>query len=198
MAPFKPNDPSVPPGQTLTTGFPVLHVGDVPRFDAAAWRLRFYGLVDAPYELTWDELRAEPSVEWHGDIHCVTRWSKKDTTWRGVPFKRLVERARPRGDARFVVQHARNAYTTNLPLDAMLDDDVLVAYEFDGRPLEPVHGGPVRMLVPKRYFWKSAKWIDAFEFLAEDSLGFWEKRGYHNVGDPWREERYADLPAWFG
>ncbi len=196
MAPFKPNDPRVPPGQTLTTRFPVLHVGDVPHIDMAAWRLRFYGLVDEPYELTLDDVLAEPSVTWYGDIHCVTRWSKNDTAWRGVPFKRLVERARPRGDARFVVQHAPNAYTTNMPLNALLDDDVLVAYEFDGRPLEPVHGGPVRMLVPKRYFWKSAKWIDGFEFLAEDRLGFWEKRGYHNDGDPWREERYSDLPSW--
>lgn len=198
MSLFKPKDPSIPPGQTLTKGFPVLHVGDIPRFDPATWRLRFFGLVENPYELTWDELRAEPTVEWRGDIHCVTRWSKKDTIWRGVPFKRLVERARPKAEAKFVLQHAENAYTTNLPLEAMLGDDVLVAYEFDGQALEPIHGGPVRMFVPKLYFWKSAKWLHGLEFLPEDRPGFWETRGYHNDADPWREERYADLPKWFG
>ena len=195
---FKTKDPSVPPGQSVASGFPVLHVGEVPRFDPATWRLRFYGLCENPYELTWDELRAEPTEEWRGDIHCVTRWTKKATIWRGVPFKRLVERARPEPEAKFVMQYAKNAYSTNLPLAAMLDDDVLVAYEFDGSALEPIHGGPVRMLVPKLYFWKSAKWIDGFEFMAEDRPGFWEKRGYHNQGDPWKEERYSDLPSWFG
>ena len=159
---FKQKDPSVPPGQTVTAGFPVLHVGDVPRFDPATWRLRLFGAVRAPYELTYDELRALPSVEWRGDIHCVTRWSKKDTTWRGVPFRALVARAEPLPEARFVVQHAASDYTTNLPLEAMLGDDVLVAYEFDGAPLEPIHGGPVRSLVPKLYFCKSAKWMRGF------------------------------------
>lgn len=195
---FKQKDPTIPPGQTLASGFPVLHVGDVPAFDPHTWRLRFYGLVDAPFELTYDQLRALPSTEWRGDIHCVTRWSKKDTIWRGVPFKTLVERAQPRADAKFVIQHARNDYTTNLPLDAMLGDEVLIAYEYDGSALEPIHGGPVRMLVPKLYFWKSAKWIDGIEFAAQDRPGFWEMRGYHNDADPWKEERYAGIPAWFG
>jgi len=176
----------------------VLHVGDVPRFDPKTWRLRFFGDCENPYELSWDELRAEPSAEWRGDIHCVTRWSKKDTLWRGASFKRLVERAKPRATAKFVVQHADNDYTTNLPLDAMLGDDVLVAYEFDGQNLEPIHGGPVRMLVPKLYFWKSAKWVNGIEFLENDRKGFWEVRGYHNDADPWQEQRYSDLPSWFG
>ncbi len=194
---FKQKDPSVPPGQTVTAGFPILHVGDVPRFDPVSWRLRFFGLVEQPYEMTWDELRREPAQEWRGDIHCVTRWSKKDTVWRGVPFKRLLERASPASGAKFVVQHADNDYTANLPLDAMMGDDVLLAYEFDGRALEPVHGGPVRMLVPKLYFWKSAKWIRGFEILDHDRKGFWEMRGYHNDADPWQEQRYSDLPSWF-
>lgn len=194
----KQRDPTVPPGQTVTAGFPILHVGDVPAFDPATWRLRFTGLVEHPFELTWDELRAEPAAEWRGDIHCVTRWTKKDTRWRGVPFRRLVERAKPLPSVTHVVQHADNDYTTNLPLAALFGDDVLVAYEFDGEPLEPIHGGPVRMLVPKLYFWKSAKWIKGIEFLDHDERGFWEVRGYHNDGDPWKEERYADLPAWFG
>jgi DMSO/TMAO reductase YedYZ molybdopterin-dependent catalytic subunit len=195
---FKTKDPTIPPGQSLATGFPVLHVGDVPTFDPATWRLRFFGLCENPYELTWDQLRAEPAVEWRGDIHCVTRWSKKDTLWRGVPFRRLVERAKPAPSVSHVVQHADNDYTTNLPLAAMLGDDCLVAYEFDGAPLEPIHGGPVRMLVPKLYFWKSAKWIKGIEFLDHDEKGFWEVRGYNNDADPWKEERYSDLPSWFG
>jgi DMSO/TMAO reductase YedYZ molybdopterin-dependent catalytic subunit len=195
---FKTKDPTIPPGQSLATGFPVLHVGDVPTFDPATWRLRFFGLCENPYELTWDQLRAEPAVEWRGDIHCVTRWSKKDTLWRGVPFRRLVERAKPAPSVTHVVQHADNDYTTNLPLAAMLGDDCLVAYEFDGAPLEPIHGGPVRMLVPKLYFWKSAKWIKGIEFLDHDEKGFWEVRGYNNDADPWKEERYSDLPSWFG
>jgi DMSO/TMAO reductase YedYZ molybdopterin-dependent catalytic subunit len=195
---FKTKDPTIPPGQTLASGFPVLHVGDVPRFDPATWRMRFFGLVENPFELTWEQLRAEPMVEWRGDIHCVTRWSKKDTVWRGVPFKSLVERARPKPRVTHVVQHAENEYTTNLPLEAMLGDDVLVATEFDGQPLEPIHGGPVRMLVPKLYFWKSAKWVNGIEFLDRDQKGFWEVRGYHNDADPWKEQRYSDLPSWFG
>jgi DMSO/TMAO reductase YedYZ molybdopterin-dependent catalytic subunit len=148
--------------------------------------------------MSFDELRALPSTEWRGDIHCVTRWSKKNTIWRGVRFGDLVERAQPKPEVTHVVQHADNAYTTNLPLNAMLGDDCLVAYEFDGQALEPIHGGPVRMLVPKLYFWKSAKWINGLEFLDHDVKGFWETRGYNNDADPWKEERYADLPAWFG
>jgi DMSO/TMAO reductase YedYZ molybdopterin-dependent catalytic subunit len=195
---FKQKDPTIPPGQSLATGFPVLHVGSVPEFDRQTWRLKFYGACDEPFELSFDELRALPSAEYRGDIHCVTRWTKKDTIWRGAPFKALVERAKPHADATFVIQHAPGGYSTNLPLAKMLDDDVLIAYEYDGTALEPIHGGPVRTLVPKLYFWKSAKWVDGIEFSREDVPGFWEKRGYHNEGDPWKEERYADLPAWFG
>jgi DMSO/TMAO reductase YedYZ molybdopterin-dependent catalytic subunit len=195
---FKPKDSSLPPGQAIATGFPVLHVGDVPRFDRATWRLRFFGAVENPYEMTFDELRALPSTEWRGDIHCVTRWSKKNTLWRGVPFKTLAERAQPKAEAKFVLQHAENDYTTNLPLEAMLDESVMVVYEYEGAALEPIHGGPVRTFVPKLYFWKSAKWVRGFEFLERDQPGFWETRGYHNDADPWKEERYAGLPAWLG
>jgi len=195
---FKQKDASIPPGQSLTTGFPVLHVGDVPHFDPNTWRLKFSGMVASPFELSFDELRALPSTEWRGDIHCVTRWSKKETIWRGVSFKSLVERAQPHPGVTHVIQHAENAYTTNLPLAEMLGDDVLVAYEFDGAALEPIHGGPVRMLVPKKYFWKSAKWVHGFEFLDHDVKGFWEVRGYNNEADPWKEQRYSDLPTWFG
>ncbi len=194
--PFLKQDPRVPPGQAVTKGFPVLHVGDVPQVDLSAWRLRVFGMVDNPFELSWSELRALPSKTWTGDIHCVTRWSKFDTTWKGVPFSEIVERAKPSAQVTHVIQHADNDYTTNLPLSVMLDDDVLVAYEFEGAPIEPIHGGPVRMLVPKRYFWKSAKWLRGLEFLDRDVRGFWEIRGYHNDADPWKEERYSDLPSW--
>ena len=195
---LKQKDPTVPPGQTVTEGFPVLHVGDVPAIDPASWRLRLFGQVEAPFELSFAELRALPATQWHGDIHCVTRWTKKNTSWTGVRFASLVERAKPLPSAAFVVQHADNAYTTNVPLAEMLGDDVLVAYEFDGRPIEPIHGGPVRLLVPKKYFWKSAKWVHGIEFRDTDQKGFWEVRGYHNDADPWQEERYAGLPSWFG
>ncbi len=195
---LKPSDPSIPPGQVVTEGFPVLHVGDVPHVELQSWRLRVFGECANPFELTYEELTALPPATWQGDIHCVTRWSKKNTTWRGVLFSDLIKRAQPSSDAKFAVQHAENGYTTNLPLSVMSDNDVLVAYEYAGSPLEPVHGGPVRMLVPKRYFWKSAKWLNGIEFSVEDRPGFWEVRGYHNDGDPWKEERYAGLPAWFG
>jgi len=195
---LKQKDPTVPPGQTVTEGFPVLHVGDIPPIDPATWRLQVSGLIEHPFALTYDELRALPAAEYHGDIHCVTRWSKQNTHWTGVKFTTLLERVKPLASAAFVVQHADNGYTTNLPLPVMLDDDVLIAYAFEGRPIEPVHGGPVRMLVPKKYFWKSAKWLHGIEFLDQDRKGFWEVRGYNNDADPWKEERYADLPAWFG
>ena len=195
---FKTKDPTIPPGQHLTDGFPVLHVGDVPAIDPKTFVLRVDGLCEEPFSLTFDELRALPSAEYRGDIHCVTRWSKKDTYWRGLRFRDIVERAKPDASVTHVVQHADNDYTTNLPLAAMLGDDVLVAWEFDGRPIEPVHGGPVRMLVPKKYFWKSAKWLHRIEFLDHDEKGFWEVRGYHNDADPWKEQRYSDLPSWFG
>jgi DMSO/TMAO reductase YedYZ molybdopterin-dependent catalytic subunit len=195
---FKQKDPTVPPGQSVTDGFPVLHVGDVPPFDPATWRLRVFGMVERPFELTYDELRALPSTEWNGDIHCVTRWTKRATRWRGVSFKALAERARPAAAVSHVIQHADNDYTTNIPLSIALGDDVLVAYEFDGKPLEPVHGGPVRMFVPKLYFWKSAKWLRGLELLDHDVKGFWETRGYNNDADPWKEERYDGLPAWMG
>jgi DMSO/TMAO reductase YedYZ molybdopterin-dependent catalytic subunit len=196
LMPFLKQDPTVPPGQTVTTGFPVLHVGDVSAVDRKTWRLRVFGMVENAFELSWDDLRAMPSRTWHGDIHCVTRWSKKDTSWKGVPFTEIVARAKPAPKVTHVVQHADNDYTTNLPLKVMLDDDVMVVYEFDGKSIEPEHGGPVRMLVPKRYFWKSAKWLRGFEFLDHDERGFWEIRGYHNDADPWKEERYSDLPSW--
>ncbi len=189
-------DPSVadrvPPGQYLTEKFPVLHYGSVPRTDLASWDLRVYGAVDSPLTLSWDEFRGLPRKTVTTDIHCVTRWSKLDTTWEGVPIQAVLELAGVQPTATHVVAHAEQGYTTNLPLDVLDDDDVLLADTYDGAPLEPEHGYPLRLLVPKRYFWKSAKWVRALEFLDRDIPGFWERYGYHNEGDPWREERFSE------
>jgi DMSO/TMAO reductase YedYZ molybdopterin-dependent catalytic subunit len=193
---MKQKDPTIPPGQVETLKFPVLHVGSVPAIDRASYKLAVTGLIEHPLEFSYDDLRALPATEYHGDIHCVTRWSKKATAWRGVVFRDLVALVKPHADATHVIQYADNDYTTNLPLDAMLDDDVLIAYEFEGEPIEPIHGGPVRVLVPKKYFWKSSKWVHRIDFTDRDQLGFWEKRGYNNNADPWKEERYAGLPLW--
>lgn len=184
-----------PPGQVLTKKWPVLHHGDVPAIDAGAWRLVVDGLVERPLELSFDDLRALPVVDLRCDIHCVTRWSRLDCTFTGVPIVRLLEMARPRPEARFVIQHADSepggAWTTNLPIADLLVEDALVGWAEGGRPLAPEHGAPVRAVVPRLYFWKGAKWIRRLELVAEDRPGFWERNGYHRRGCPWREERYA-------
>ena len=180
----------LPPGQYLARDFPVLHVGNPPRFDPAKWRFKVFGLVDNPIELTWDQFTALPTKVVKTDIHCVTRWSKFDTTWEGVAFATIAQMARPKTDAKFVVTHGANGYTANVPLAVAGDDDVLFAYKYENAPLDPIHGGPMRMFVPKRYFWKSTKWCDGVEFIAADRPGFWEVRGYSNDADPWKEERY--------
>ena len=154
-----------PPGQYLTEKFPVLHYGSVPKADLATWDFRVYGEVDNPFRLTWDEFRALPRTTLTTDIHCVTRWSKLDTHWEGVPIRTILEMAQVRPGAAHVVGHAEQGYTANLPLSVLDDDDVILADTFEGEPLEPEHGYPLRLLVPKRYFWKSAKWIRGLEFL---------------------------------
>jgi DMSO/TMAO reductase YedYZ molybdopterin-dependent catalytic subunit len=180
----------LPPGQYMARDFPVLHVGDVPRFDAKTWRFHVFGDVDAPQEFTWEQFLALPQKTVTADIHCVTRWSKFDTHWAGVPVRHLIEVARVRPTAHFVVAHGPLGYSANLPRSAVEADDVLLAHTYEGKPLEPIHGGPVRMFVPSRYFWKSTKWCTGVEFVREDRPGFWETRGYHNDADPWKEERY--------
>jgi DMSO/TMAO reductase YedYZ molybdopterin-dependent catalytic subunit len=180
----------LPPGQYFVRDFPVLHVGSIPAFDPKTWRFRIFGDVDQPAQLTWDQFMALPTKIVKTDIHCVTRWTKFDTTWEGVPFSEIVKLARPRTGVRFVVTHGANGYSANIPYAVAADDDVLFAYRYEGKPLEPVHGGPMRMFVPKRYFWKSTKWCDGVEFSDEDKPGFWEVRGYNNDADPWKEERY--------
>lgn len=184
-------DPSrVPPGQYLTERFPVLTVGRNPKFDLDDWDLRVDGEVESPLSLTWDELRALPQAEVTADIHCVTRWSKLDTTWRGVRVRDLLERVAPTVRGTHLMAYCDGGYTTNLPLEAVLADEVLVAHTYAGRPLEPDHGAPLRLLVPKRYFWKSAKFLRRLEVMSGDRMGFWELNGYHNDADPWREQRH--------
>lgn len=186
-------DPSrLPPGQYATDRFPVLHVGDVPRYasDLSDWDLRITGSVEQPLTLDFDELRALPSVEETFDIHCVTKWSKFDTRWTGVRLTTLMALAGVRSSATHLVQHAEFGYTTNLPLADVQRDDVLVAWAFDGEPLEPEHGYPVRLVLAHRYFWKSAKWLRGLELVDADRPGFWEQNGYHNDGDPFLEQRH--------
>jgi len=180
----------LPPGQYFVRDFPVLHVGTPPHFDTATWRLRLFGEVDRPSELSWEQFTALPTKTVRTDIHCVTRWTKFDTLWEGVPFKAIVDLVRPKESVKFVVTHGANGYSANVPYGVAIDEDVMLAYRYDGKPLEPVHGGPMRMFVPKRYFWKSTKWCDGVEFLSKDRPGFWELRGYNNDADPWKEERY--------
>jgi len=185
----------LPPGQSPTLKWPVLTVGPDPKLALEHWSLSIHGEADAPYALRWDELQGLEQVELTTDLHCVTRWSRFDARFRGVRVRELVERARPRPSATHVLVHASGDYTTNLPLEALMADDVLIAHEADGAPLPREHGGPARLLVPSRYLWKSAKWVRAIELLDRDEPGFWERNGYHNDGDPWREERHSVAPT---
>jgi DMSO/TMAO reductase YedYZ molybdopterin-dependent catalytic subunit len=181
----------LPPGQVLTTKWPVLHYGLVPRVDTATWTFAVSGLVERPYAITWDELVALPRTSVRCDIHCVTTWSRFDNTFGGVAVRTLLERAGVRPAARFCLVHAEQEFTTNLPLADLDRAENLVALTHDGEPLPPEHGGPARLLVPHLYFWKSAKWVRGFELLEHDIPGFWEQNGYHMRGDPWTEERYG-------
>jgi DMSO/TMAO reductase YedYZ molybdopterin-dependent catalytic subunit len=185
-------DPArLPPGQYLTDKWPVLHAGTVPATDLAAWDFCVFGEVEEPLRLSWDEFKALPSSEITIDIHCVTRWSRFDARFRGVHWRELAKLVRPKQSAHFVVAHAEQDFTSNVPLSAIEDDEALLAYEADGGPLTPEHGWPLRLVVPHRYFWKSAKWLRGLELRATDQPGFWERYGYHNDADYWREERYG-------
>ncbi len=180
----------IPPGQYRTEKFPVLHYGSVPKTDLSTWDLRVFGEVDSPFTLTWKQFKDLPRKQVHTDIHCVTRWSKLDTTWEGVPIQAILELAQVCPAATHVVSHAEQGYTANLPLAILDDDDVLLADTFDGQPLEPEHGWPLRLVVPHLYFWKSVKWVTGFTLIDRDRPGFWERNGYHMYGDPWTESRY--------
>jgi DMSO/TMAO reductase YedYZ molybdopterin-dependent catalytic subunit len=180
----------LPPGQYLTKKWPVLSYESTPKFDPEKYRFKVWGEVENPFELTWAELLALPRVQLTSDIHCVTTWSRYDNAWEGVSIHEILQRARPTENAHFVMEHSWTGYTTNVPLAAVADDDVIIGLKWDGKDLEPEHGGPVRLILPKLYFYKSAKWLSGLEFLAKDRPGFWEVRGYSNSADPWQEERY--------
>ncbi len=180
----------LPPGQYLTKKWPVLSYERTPQQLPPDWKLKVTGKVEHPLELTWEEFLALPRTTFTADIHCVTTWSRYDNTWEGVHIREILRRAKPLPSAKFVTAHSWTGYTTNLPLADLDDDDVMIALTHDGQDLEPEHGGPVRLLVPKLYFYKSAKWLDGLEFMERDRPGFWEQRGYHNHADPWTEERY--------
>jgi DMSO/TMAO reductase YedYZ molybdopterin-dependent catalytic subunit len=192
----------LPPGQALTLKFPVLHYGPVPPFNPATWDLRVWGEVEQDARWTWEEFNRLPRAQIQMDLHCVTRWSKFDTLWEGVSVRMLVEQGliRPKPSARHILQHAEYGFTVNLPLDVVLQDNFLLATHVDGQPLTPDHGYPLRGVVgavPGRedlktpYLWKGAKWLRGLEFMSQDRLGFWEKAGYHNEADVWKEERFA-------
>jgi DMSO/TMAO reductase YedYZ molybdopterin-dependent catalytic subunit len=184
-------DPNrLPPGQYHTDRFPVLHVGDVPNYDLDTWTLRIFGEVEREVTLSWPDLLALPAVEVTTDLHCVTKWSKFDTVWKGVRLRDLYELAGMLPTAKHLIEHAEHGYTSNVPIEDTLGDDCLLAYEFDGAPLDSEHGYPARTLVPKLYLWKSVKWVRALELSAIDKPGFWERNGYHNYGDPFREQRF--------
>jgi DMSO/TMAO reductase YedYZ molybdopterin-dependent catalytic subunit len=191
-------DPArLPPGQSPTTKWPVLTVGPDGDVPVDRWSLAFYGEVEEPYALRWDELMALEQVSQISDLHCVTRWSRFDTALAGVRVGPLLDRARPRSSATHALIHCFGGYSTNLPLSALRDDDVLIATHADGEPLAPDHGGPARLVVPSRYLWKSAKWVQSIELLDHDEPGFWERNGYHNDGDPWTEQRSNEDPMAF-
>jgi DMSO/TMAO reductase YedYZ molybdopterin-dependent catalytic subunit len=184
------DDARLPPGQYLTERFPVLHVGDVPTYAPGQWDLKIFGLVDKPFTINLDELKIMPAVTLLTDIHCVTKWSKFDTTWKGVRVRDLFERAGMQTGASYIMGHAEHGYTANLPLADVLLDESLVVYEYEGEEIEPIHGGPVRLLVPHLYFWKSPKWLRGLELRATDAPGFWEQNGYNMYGDPFLEQRF--------
>ena len=185
-------DPArLPPGQYLTEKWPVLHAGDVPRIDIERWTLRVWGEVENEVSLTFDELKALPATEVTTDIHCVTRWSRFDAQFKGVHWREVAKLVQPKPSARFVIAHAEQGFTANSPLRAIEDENALIAYEADGGPLSLDHGWPVRLFVPSKYFWKSAKWLTGLELTAADKPGFWERYGYNNNADYWKEERYG-------
>ena len=182
----------VPPGQFVTEKFPVLTYGPTPRFDPKSWSFRAFGLVEKELTLTFDEFMKLPRVKVVADFHCVTQWSRLNNEWEWVSFREVMKLIKLKSEAKYVMVHCDGGYTTNLPLEALVEEDVLFAYRHDGQPLPADHGGPLRLVVPKLYGWKSAKWVRGVEFTKKDRAGFWEARGYNMRGDPWLEERFWD------
>ncbi|NOV04570.1 sulfite oxidase-like oxidoreductase [Paenibacillus planticolens] len=181
----------VPPGQAVTDRFPILHEGEVPKYDMGEWSLRVFGEVAEEKSFSYEQLLALPRTQIVCDIHCVTRWSKLDTVWEGIRFRDFLSLLDVKPEGKYVMLHADNDYETNVPLEDLMGDDILLAMSYDGKPLTPKHGWPLRLLVPHLYFWKSAKWIRGIEFMKEDREGFWERNGFHNVADPFEEQRFS-------
>jgi DMSO/TMAO reductase YedYZ molybdopterin-dependent catalytic subunit len=188
----KPRDAAsssrVPPGQHVVNDFPVLSAGPTPRVPLSEWTFSVVGEVDEPKRWTWDEFRKLPTETFTVDIHCVTKWTKLDTTWTGVSLATILEQVETAAD--YAVAYSDGGYTTNLPVDDLMGQQAWIAFEYDGQPLDPEHGGPARLLVPHLYLWKSAKWVRGISLQNEEEPGFWESNGYHMRGDPWREQRY--------
>jgi DMSO/TMAO reductase YedYZ molybdopterin-dependent catalytic subunit len=185
-------DKKVPPGQVVTKVFPVLSASDTPDIDLNTYHFRITGEVEKPYSLSWNELMQMPKIKRIVDINCVTHWSRIGDEWEGISIKALLERAKPKG--KFTMHYSSYVgYSTNVPIEYCMTDDAMVAFNFNGKPLEPQHGGPLRGVIPGLYFWKSAKWIDSIDVMMADKPGFWEKRGYNMHGDPWKEQRYWDI-----
>jgi DMSO/TMAO reductase YedYZ molybdopterin-dependent catalytic subunit len=185
----------LPPGQVLTRKWPVLHAGSIPRFDRARWTFHIFGLVEQPWQCNYEEFLALPRVQVHADMHCVTRWTKLDNLWEGVATQTVLSKVTVLPQAKFVLVHSEHGFATNLPLDDFLGEDCLFAWKHNGQDLEPDHGYPLRLVVPRLYAWKSAKWVRAIELLEHDKAGFWESwenGGYHMRGDPWREQRFRE------
>ena len=188
-APVQGMGDRVPPGQFLSNKFPVLTYGSTPKVDLDTWKFRVFGLVEQEVELTWDQFTKLTWTTVTADFHCVTQWSSLDNTWEGVTFPDLMALAQPKPEAKFVMAHCFGGYTTNLPLEVAMEEGLLV-HKQDGEPLGEGHGWPLRLIIPSRYGWKSAKWLNGIELIAEDAPGFWEQRGYNNNADPWKEERF--------
>jgi len=188
---LKKSEGLLPPGQSLTLKWPVLHYGSVPGFDPETWDLRITGLVGTPLRLSWREFNALPKIQRTSDFHCVTRWSRFDNRWDGVAFRDLLTRVHPKPEAAYVLVHAEQGFTANVPLADLDRQEVLLATHHDGQPLTPDHGYPLRLIVPHLYAWKSVKWVRSMEFLDHDAPGFWEQNGYHVYGDPWKEQRFS-------
>jgi DMSO/TMAO reductase YedYZ molybdopterin-dependent catalytic subunit len=180
----------VPPGQLPTRRWPILHQGEAPAIDLTSWDLRVWGLVDAPLIWAWETVEHLPRVMVSGDLHCVTRWSSMDHEWSGISPRAIWREALVRPDARYVLLHGEGGYTANLPIEAFLAEDSILATHHDGEPLDPAHGAPLRAIIPGRYAWKSVKWLRGIEFLDRDRQGFWEGYGYNSSADPWLEERF--------
>jgi DMSO/TMAO reductase YedYZ molybdopterin-dependent catalytic subunit len=189
--PARPESERLPPGQHLVRDWPVLDLGEQPEIARDDWRLTIDGAVEHPAMWTWEAFLSQPQTESVSDIHCVTTWSRYDNRWTGMATRDLLDAVVPRPEARFVMLHSYDEYTTNLTLEDFATSDALLAHSWEGAPLTREHGGPVRLIVPHLYFWKSAKWLQRIEFRARDERGLWEANGYHNRGDPWQEQRYS-------